>query len=103
MNPFYISAAGVCDTAEAARREGGAEGWHACLQHIVSSGANNVVVLSDDDLDYFEWRNRPTGDNGRVVVDGCVWWLWKNNKRSKKAVKELVGRQGNFEFQFSTE
>lgn len=102
LNPFYISAAGVCDTAAAARREGGAEGWHACLQHIVSSGANNVVILSDSDLDSFEWSNRPTGNNGRVVVDGCVWWLWKNNRRSKKAVQELVGRQGNFEFQFST-
>jgi hypothetical protein len=101
LNIFYISAIGVCDTAEEARRYGGAEGWHATLQHIVSSGAKNVVVLSDSDLDSYEWSNRPNGNNGRVVVDGCVWWLWKNGMQSKKAPKELIGRMGNFHNRFS--
>jgi hypothetical protein len=99
---FYISAAGVCDTSAEARRHGGAEGWYDTLQHIVSSKVKNVIVLSDSDLDSFEWSNRPTGNNGKVVVDGCVWWLWKNADPSKKAPKELVGRRGNFHYYFST-
>jgi hypothetical protein len=99
---FYISAGGVFTEASAARPHGGAEGWHATLQHIKSSKAKNVVILSDDDLDYFEWSNRPTGDNGRTIVDGCVWWLWKNSNVSKKALKELVGRSGTFQYQFTT-
>jgi hypothetical protein len=99
---YYISAGGVCDTSAEARRYGSAEGWHDTLQHIVSSKVKNVIVLSDSDLDSFEWSNRPTGNNGKVVVDGCVWWLWKDADPSKKAPKELVGRRGNFHYYFST-
>lgn len=102
LNVFYISAAGVCDTAAEARRSGGAEGWYDTLQHIVSSKVKNVIVLSDRDLDAFEWSNRPSGNNGKVVVDGCVWWLWKNARASVKAPNELVGRRGNFHYYFDT-
>ena len=104
LEMFYISAAGVCTSASVARSDGSAEGWAACLQHIRDSQAKNVVILSDDDLDcgWFDWSNRPTGDNGLTVVDGCVWWLWKNGSVAKKALKELVGRSGNFQYKFST-
>lgn len=97
---FYISAGGVFTNADAARVHGGAEGWKAALDHIRASKVKNVIILSDDDLDDFEWSNRPTGDNGVTRVDGCVWWLWKNSSVSKKALKELIGRNGNFQYQF---
>lgn len=100
LNIFYISAAGVCTDAATARRSGAAEGWAATLEHIRKSGVKNAVILSDRDLDYFEHWNRPTGDNGRTIIDGCVWWLWKNASVSKKALKELIGRQGNFQYYF---
>lgn len=99
---FYMSAAGVTTTAAAARADGRAEGWYEALKHIKSSKAKNVVILSDSDLDHYEWCNRPTGDNGKTVVDGCVWWLWKNSSVSNKALKELRGRRGNFQYQFES-
>lgn len=100
LNIFYMSAGGIFTDARLARADGRAEGWHAALQHIKDSGVKNVVVLSDSDLDSYEWNNRPTGDNGRTIVDGCVWWLWKDADTSVKAPKELVGRSGNFHYQF---
>jgi hypothetical protein len=99
-----MSEGGVFNTAAAARAHPAAEGWHAALQHIKGSKVKNVVVLTDDDIDYkgLEYSNRPTGDNGRTVVEGCVWWLWKNNYASKKGPKELIGLGGNFEYSFSS-
>ena len=102
LNILYMSAGGIFTTAAAARAHPAAEGWHAALKHIRESKAKNVVILSDNDLDEYEWNNRPTGDNGRTIVDGCVWWLWKNNWVSKKAPKELIGRRGNYHYQFTT-
>lgn len=100
LQVFYMSAAGVTTTAAAARADGRAEGWHAALGHIKGSKAKNVVVLSDNDLDHFEWCNRPSGDNGVTRVDGCVWWLWKDGSVSKKALRELRGRGGSMQFEF---
>lgn len=99
---FYMSAAGVTTTAAAARANGSAEGWHAALSHIKGSKVKNVIILSDSDLDSYEWCNRPTGNNGVTRVDGCVWWLWKNSDVSKKALKELRGRRGSYQFMFTS-
>lgn len=102
LNILYMSAGGIFTTPEAARAHYQAEGWYAALSDIKSSKVQNVIVLADGDLDYFEWSNRPSGNNGRTFVDGCVWWLWKNGERSKKAPKELIGRRGNFEYSFES-
>ena len=98
LNIFYMSAGGIFTTPEAARAEGGAEGWYDALHHIRDSKVKNVVVLSDSDLDSYEWNNRPTGDNGKTYVDGCVWWLWKNGRVSRKAPLELMGRTADFHY-----
>lgn len=102
LNRFFISEGGVFTTASAARAFPGAEGWAACLKHIRESGVNNVVILSDDDLDSYEYSNRPSGNNGKTIVSGCVWWLWKNGSVSKKALKELIGKRGNYQYSFTT-
>jgi hypothetical protein len=100
LNIFYMSAGGIFTTAEAARPFGGAEGWADALKHIKDTKVKNAVILSDSDLDEYEWSNRPTGNNGRTIIDGCVWWIWKDARVSNKALKELVGRRGNFQYQF---
>lgn len=100
LNIYYMSAGGIFTTASAARRFGGAEGWAAALKHIKDTKVKNAIILSDEDLDHYEWSNRPTGNNGRTIIDGCVWWLWKDAKVSKKALRELIGRRGNFQYQF---
>jgi hypothetical protein len=101
---LYMAGTSVYKTAAEARRHGYAEGWHAALQHIKGSNAKNVVILSDSDLDHplLDRYNRPTGTNGRTVVDGCVWWLWKDGYTAPKAMKELIGYSGNFEYRFSS-
>lgn len=100
LNIYYMSAGGIFTTASAARRFGGAEGWAAALKHIRETKVKNAIILSDEDLDHYEWSNRPTGNNGRTIIDGCVWWLWKDAEVSKKALRELIGRRGNFQYQF---
>lgn len=100
LNIFYMSAGGVFTTSEAARAHPGAEGWADALQHIKDTKVKNVIVLSDRDLDHFEWSNRPTGDNGVTYVEGCVWWLWKNGSVSNKALKELIGGKSNYAYSF---
>ena len=100
LNIYYMSAGGIFTTAAAARRFYQAEGWAAALKHIKETKVKNAIILSDNDLDYFETWNRPTGDNGRTIIDGCVWWLWKDASVSKKALNELIGRRGNFQYQF---
>lgn len=104
LNILYMSAGGVFTTSEAARAHPSAEGWYDALCDIKSSKVKNVIVLTDDDIDYkgLEWSNRPSGNNGRTFVDGCVWWLWKNGNRSKTAPGELIGRRGNFEYAFES-
>ena len=97
---YYMSAGGVFQKAEAARGFPAAEGWADALKHIRDSKVQNVIILSDHDLDEYEWNNRPDGNNGVTKVDGCVWWLWKNNSVSKKALKELIGKSGNYQFGF---
>ena len=102
LSIFYMAGSSVFTDANEARSNYWAEGWNAALSHIKGSKVKNVVILADDDIDnpYLDKYNRPTGTNGRTIVDGCVWWLWKNGKTAPKAMSELVGRRGNYQYQF---
>jgi hypothetical protein len=48
--------------------------------------------MTDSDMD--TW-----GDHSKkVLVDGCVWYLWKNGIKAPNLPKELRGRIGTLEY-----
>lgn len=69
--------------------------WPHIIETIKQGDYNNVIVMSDDDIEH-------QNNNGEsYTVTGCVWWLWVNGIRAEKCVKELRGMQHNFECEIS--
>ena len=70
---------------------GSTEAWPHIIETIKQGDYNNVIVMSDEDI----------GDQNNhgesYTVTGCVWWLWVDGDRAPKCVKELRGKQHNFE------
>lgn len=94
MNIFYFTN-NIATTPEAARREYGTStgAWEFIQQQVLDSGARNVFIMTDDDME-------TQGDHDRkVLVDGCVWYLWNKGLRAPRLLKELRGLQGTYEYQ----
>ena len=65
--------------------------WPHIIDTIKKGDYNNVIVMSDSDIE-------DQNNNGEsYTVTGCVWWLWVNGIRAEKCTKELRGMQHNFE------
>lgn len=97
LNIFYFSN-GVGTTFESTRaRYGtGTHGWEKILQNIKATEAQNVMIMTDNDIEYIgDAKQGPT-----CKVDGCVWFLWKNGESSPSCVSHLIGRQGNYQYAF---
>ena len=97
LNIFYFSN-GVGTTFESTRaRYGtGTHGWEKILQNIKATEAQNVMIMTDNDIEYIgDAKQGPT-----CKVDGCVWFLWKNGEASPSCVSHLIGRQGNYQYAF---
>ena len=92
LNIFYFTD-DIANTPEGARKKGGGTGaWPHIINQIIASGCTNVMILTDSDMN--EW-----GDHSKkVMVDGCVWYLWKNGVRAENLPKELRGRMGTLQY-----
>lgn len=92
LNIFYFTD-DIATTPEGARSKGSGTGaWPHIVNQILASGCTNVMILTDSDMD--TW-----GDHSKkVLVDGCVWYLWKNGIRAPNLPKELKGRLGTIEY-----
>ncbi len=92
LNIFYFTD-DIATTPEGARAKGGGtSGWGHIVNQVISSGAKNVMIMTDSDMD--TW-----GDHSKkVLVDGCVWYLWKNGIKAPNLPKELRGRIGTLEY-----
>lgn len=66
----------------------GTRAFPKILDHVRQTGADNVIIFTDDDFD------RQSGyipDLPYVKVDGCVWWMWASKgKMAKKAWPHLT-------------
>ena len=50
------------------------------------------MIMTDSDMN--TW-----GDHSKkVLVDGCVWYLWKNGIKAPNLPNELKGRMGTIEY-----
>jgi hypothetical protein len=97
LNIFYFSN-GVSNTFESTRAlyGTGTHGWREVLKNIKATDAQNIMIMTDDDIEYLgSAKQGPT-----CRVDGCVWFLWKNGLASPSCVSHLVGRQGNYQYAF---
>ena len=80
----------------------GTSGWSDILANVRATGANNVVIMTDSDMQIYYDRGY-TKDTSTVTVDGCVWWIWKNGKNAPFCVQHLRGRGGNYQYSFNTD
>jgi hypothetical protein len=55
-------------------------------------------MITDSDMDGQAYRSGKT-----TVIDGCVWWIWRNGLRGAHMVQKLRGRRGNTEYAFKGE
>jgi hypothetical protein len=92
LNIFYFTD-DIANTPEGARKKGSGTGaWPHIINQVIASGCTNVMILTDGDMN--EW-----GDHSKkVMVDGCVWYLWKNGVRAENLPKELRGRMGTLQY-----
>ena len=92
LNIFYFTN-DIATTPEGARAKGtGTGAWPHIINQILASGCTNVMILTDSDMD--DW-----GDHSKkVLIDGCVWYLWKDGIRAPNLPKELKGRLGTIEY-----
>lgn len=92
LNIFYFTD-DIATTPEGARAKGGGtSGWGHIIDQIIHSGAKNVMIMTDSDMN--TWGNH----SKKVLVDGCVWYLWKNGIKAPNLPKELKGRMGTLEY-----
>ena len=93
INLFYF-ADHLHDNPREARWEGGTGGFDEVVKHARDSGANNVIILTDSDIErQTNWSRTP-----RVQVKGCVWYLWKNGSRSITAPEYLSGLRDTYQY-----
>lgn len=64
------------------------------MQHIKDTKPNNIIVMTDSDIDYYD---NVTAENA-VTVPGAVWFLWKNGEKCVSLAKYLRGKKLNKEF-----
>lgn len=97
MQIFYFSN-NVYTNAASARAEGGTSAWFKIMELIQARGTKNVVMITDSDMEGQAARSGKT-----TVIDGCVWWIWRNGLRGAHMVQKLRGRRGNTEYAFKGE
>lgn len=95
LNIYYFSDH-VHTDAESARDEGGTSAWKEILTYIRANKTKNVVILTDTDMAYQARRG------SSLIVDGCVWYIWKNGNNAQELPQHLKGRRGTFQYAFTT-
>ena len=96
MNIFYFDDIVTTDEHDWRLGRGSTDAWPLILQNIVDTGARNVLIMTDHDMDVDAVNLGKT-----VYIEGTVWWLWKDNKSAQNCVKHLRGRGGSFQYGFS--
>jgi hypothetical protein len=78
----------------------GTYAWPEILQNIKATGAKNVLIMSDGDIERLNDTSYGAATNGSLTVEGCVWYLWKDGDSSPTCLKKLRGMQGTSQFSF---
>ena len=73
---------------------GGTRAWPYIVATIKKYDYKNVIIMTDSDMN--DWNNNGEG----CIVEGCVWWIWKNGDRAPNLPMQVRGRTHNFECEF---
>jgi len=90
---LYYFADNVSQSENDRNLGGGTSAWNKIIRNIQATGANNVVIMTDGDMNSIYNKLSHT-------VRGCVWYIWKNGICAPDLVKHLRGREGTYQFQF---
>lgn len=107
VNIFYWDDQ-VSNNQYLASYKGGTSGWQKVLANIRATNASNVMIMTDSDIAYYDaqadknakYKQFSAKYGPSVMVDGCVWYLWKQGQRSPECVKKLTGKQGTYQYSF---
>lgn len=81
------------------RGSGGTDCWDAIVREVVASGATNVIIMTDDDMEkILQYHN---SGHASAKVKGYVWYLWCEGKQCPTLAKKLTGNGGTLQFSFS--
>ena len=95
INIYYFSNH-VHENAQDARDEGGTAAWNDIVKNIVATGATNVVIMTDDDMEgWWTPSNKPALKH---TVSGFVWYLWRNGENAPRLPRDLQGRGGTLQY-----
>ena len=99
MNIYYF-ADSVHTDAGSARREGGTGAWNEIVKNVIATGATNVIIMTDSDMESW-WNNYWSDPALKYTVPGYVWYLWKYGDSAPRLPRDLKGRGGVQQFSFS--
>jgi hypothetical protein len=98
INVYYF-ANNVHNDAISARREGGTGAWNEIVKNVIATGATNVIIMTDSDMEDFGiWSYDPAM---RYTVPGYVWYLWRDGDNAPRLPRDLKGRGGTQQFSFT--
>jgi hypothetical protein len=93
VNIYYFSNHVHANAADA-RAEGGTRAWNDIIKNLVVTGATNVVVMTDSDME--DWWE---GDKAlKHTVSGFVWYLWRRGDNAPRLPRDLQGRGGTMQY-----
>ena len=93
INEYYFGG-NVVPKPEAVYR-GSTNAWDDIVKTIKETGATNVVVMTDSDMQH-------QGGNARTTVPGYVWFLWKNGSNAQRLTQLLQGDCGTEQYSFDS-
>ena len=100
INVYYFSDEVSQNYDEVA--DGGTSAWNEIVKNIIATKANNVVIMTDGDMENW-WSGSRRGTKAMTyTVPGYVWYLWKNGENAPRLPRDLKGRSGVQQFSFSS-
>lgn len=80
---------------------GGTSAWAHILDTIDEDGSQNVVIITDSDMERQGTHSR------KVTIPGYVWYLWRDRgygaENAPRLTNELQGECGTFEYAFNVQ
>lgn len=97
-NIFYFAEDVYNDPETPRRRDGGTGAWNRIIENIITTKATNVVIMTDEDMQYQCNNPPPKG----YKVAGFVWYLWRDGANAPRLPQLLQGRGGTLQYSFGS-
>ena len=97
VNRYYFGNY-VANAPNRSQTGGGTSGWNEIVKNVIATGATNVIIMTDDDME--RWWSPQDRPPLAYTVQGYVWYLWKNGVNAPRLPRDLKGRGGVQQFSF---